>query len=91
MLEKLLRPSGKALTPAFLTLLAFTTSVLAQGKVPGIFIVPLGYCQITSLGSAVKLTAGCTVPAGATMAYIRTEGANVRLYVADCLANKHIC
>lgn len=44
--------------------------------------VPLGYCQITSLNSAVALvTASCatgSVPAGATIAEICVETASVR-------------
>jgi hypothetical protein len=44
--------------------------------------VPLGYCQITSLGSAVALvTASCatgSVPTGATIAEICVETASVR-------------
>lgn len=43
---------------------------------------PLGYCQITSLGSAVALvTASCangSVPGGATIAQICVSTANVR-------------
>lgn len=44
--------------------------------------IPLGYCQITSLGSAVALvTASCStgsVPAGATITEICVETASVR-------------
>lgn len=36
--------------------------------------VPLGYQQITSLGTAV----GLTIPAGATHAFVNAEVANVR-------------
>jgi hypothetical protein len=57
-------------------------SALPQGTVPGRFVVPLGYCQITSLASATPLkTANCavgSVPAGATMVAIRVEGAAIR-------------
>jgi hypothetical protein len=74
----------KAFAFAFLALLASIAPVLAQGTMPRQTVVPLGYCQITSLSSATKLTAGCTVPAGATMAFIRTEGAAVRLMMVMC-------
>jgi hypothetical protein len=52
----------------------------AQTTVPGQPIVPLGYCQIGSsaLGSAAKLSANCTIPVGATMAYLQAESADVR-------------
>ena len=42
--------------------------------------VPNGYCQITSLGTAVTLVSGCTsgVPASSTIAEICTEGVAVR-------------
>jgi hypothetical protein len=67
---------------AALGVAASISPVLAQGAVPNQFVVPAGYCQITSLSSAAPLTsANCTtgsVPAGATMAAIRCEGAAVR-------------
>lgn len=52
----------------------------AQVAVPGQPMVPLGFCQIASgsLSSAVKLPAICTIPQGATMAYLQAESANVR-------------
>lgn len=62
--------------------LAGISPALPQGTVPGQFMTPLGYCQITSLSSAAALTtASCStgsVPATATMAAIRAEGAAVR-------------
>jgi hypothetical protein len=52
----------------------------AQTTVPGAPIVPLGFCQIPALtlASAVKLSTACNIPAGATMAYLQAETANVR-------------
>ena len=52
----------------------------AQTTVPGQPIVPLGYCQIpaATLASAVKLLTACSIPAGATMARLQAETANVR-------------
>lgn len=56
---------------------AQSTSIVKSGPYK-----PLGFCQITSLGSAVSLvTASCatgTVPAGATIAEICVEVASVR-------------
>lgn len=53
----------------------------AQGTVPGQYMVPLGYCQLSAvqLGSAVGL-ASCSggIPAGATMAVLQADTANVR-------------
>lgn len=67
---------------AVLAVACSISPVLAQGAVPNQFVVPLGYCQITSLSSAAPLTtASCStgsVPAVATMAAIRAEGAAVR-------------
>ncbi len=65
-------------------LLALCGSALAQAPVvaqSGSY-APIGYCQITSLGSAVALvTASCStgsVPVGATIAEICVETAGVR-------------
>jgi hypothetical protein len=63
--------------------LLLATPALAQTpvRVSGTYI-PLGYCQITSLGSAVALvSASCStgaVPAGATILEICVETAEVR-------------
>src|SRR5882672_6430716 len=51
---------------------------LAQAQTVMTF-VPLGYCQLTSLAAATKLSA-CSggIPAGATSALISVEGAAIR-------------
>ena len=51
----------------------------AQFTVPGQPTVPLGFCQITALTGATSLSA-CAggIPAGATMAVLQAEIANVR-------------
>jgi hypothetical protein len=54
---------------------------LAQGTVPGQYMVPLGYCRLTAttLESATPLSS-CSggIPAGASMAAIQAETAAVR-------------
>lgn len=52
----------------------------------GLVYVPLGYCQLTSLSAASKLSA-CSggIPAGATMALISVEGEAIR-YRDDAMA-----
>lgn len=63
---------------------SFIGSVFAQTPVTSKSgpYVPLGYCQITSLGSAVSLvTASCStgsVPVGATIVEICVSTANIR-------------
>jgi hypothetical protein len=73
-----LSPASGALA-AILALMVGVVAAGAQGTVPKALVVPLGYCQLTSLSSATKLSS-CNggIPAGATMAVVRTEGANVR-------------
>lgn len=68
---------------AFLILAAAALSIgsiaKAQTTTPGLPIVPLGYCQLTSVGAATKLSS-CSggIPAGATMAYIEIEAQAAR-------------
>lgn len=51
----------------------------AQFTIPGQPTVPLGYCQLTNLSAAIALSA-CSggIPAGATMAVLQAETANIR-------------
>lgn len=44
----------------------FAPRVLAQGTIPGQRVVPLGYCQMTSLGTATAITAANCVRASFT-------------------------
>lgn len=69
----------RAFAVAVLALAATIAPALPQGAVPGQLVTPLGYCQLTSLSSAVKLTS-CNggIPSGASMALMRVEGAAVR-------------
>lgn len=73
----------RSLFAGVLLLIAVALPASAQTpvRVSGVY-TPLGYCQITSLSSAVPLiTASCStgsVPAGATMAEICVETAAVR-------------
>lgn len=63
---------------AFLTLLGVAIAP-AQTTSPALPLVALGYCQITSLGSAVTLAGGgCTVPSNATAIYVEAETQGVR-------------
>lgn len=52
---------------------------VAQVTTPGIPVVPLGYCQLTSLAAA-KHFSDCSggVPTGANMAYVEAESQAVR-------------
>lgn len=51
----------------------------AQFTVPGQPTVPLGYCQLTNLSAAIALSACANgIPAGATMAVLQAETANIR-------------
>ncbi len=61
-------------------LIMLAVPAAAQTTVPGQPIVPLGFCQIPAeaLASAVNLSTACTIPAGATMAWLQAESANVR-------------
>jgi hypothetical protein len=65
---------------AALIMIAALVAARAQTTVPGQPIVPLGFCQIAAaaLASAVKLSTACNIPAGATMAWLQAENANVR-------------
>lgn len=51
----------------------------AQIATPGLLMVPLGYCQLTSIASATALSS-CSggIPAGATMIALGADTANVR-------------
>jgi len=64
----------------------FVTSAQAQITVPGLPIVPLGYCQLTSLAASTGLSA-CSggIPAGARMAFIQAEATAIR-YRDDAVA-----
>lgn len=61
-------------------LIMLAAPAAAQTTVPGQPIVPLGFCQVSAeaLASAVSLSTACTIPAGATMAWLQAETANVR-------------
>jgi hypothetical protein len=60
-------------------LTALVCQAAAQVTVPGLRTVPLGYCQLTSLATAAKLS-DCSggIPAGANLAYIEAEAQAVR-------------
>jgi len=63
---------------AFLSLMLVAIAP-AQTTSPALPLVALGYCQITSLGSAVTLAGGgCTVPSNATAVYVEAETQAVR-------------
>lgn len=59
--------------------LLFAAGASAQTPTPGLPTVPLGYCQLTSIDAAAKLSA-CSggIPKGATAAYIEAEAQAIR-------------
>jgi hypothetical protein len=66
--------------PASLALLAaLLCPAAAQVSVPQQPMVPLGYCQLTTV-SASTLISTCSggIPAGATLAYIEAEAQSIR-------------
>lgn len=65
------------LAAAFLC--GFVSPAAAQVTIPGQRMVPLGYCQLTTLSSSVLIsTCSGGIPAGATMAYIQAEAQAIR-------------
>lgn len=66
---------------ALKAVLLLTVPAVAQTAVPGLPIVPLGYCQIAAatLAASTPLSS-CVggIPAGATMAFLQSESAPIR-------------
>jgi hypothetical protein len=64
---------------AGLLALAAALGSLAPAQSQGLTYAPLGYCQLTSLGSSVLLSS-CSggIPSGASLAVIAVEGAGIR-------------
>lgn len=58
----------------------------AQSVTPGLPLVPLGYCQLTSVDTAAKLSS-CSggIPSGATLAFLVPEAQAIR-YRDDTVA-----
>lgn len=70
--------------PGFIIALAvaclfLTTPARSQVTMPGLPIVPLGYCQLTSIDTAALIsTCSGGIPTGATLAWIEVEAQAVR-------------
>lgn len=62
-----------------LALLALCAPAAAQVATPGVPLIPLGYCQLTSIDAATALSA-CPggIPAGATLAFVQPEAQAIR-------------
>ena len=69
----------KSIKVAIFAIALSSAPALAQVATPGIPLVPLGYCQLTSIDTAVAVsTCSGGIPAGATMAIIAAEAQAVR-------------
>jgi hypothetical protein len=70
----------KMIVAAVLVALSGAASVAQQIATPGLPLVPLGYCQLTSIDAATKIsTCSGGIPAGATIAYLIAETQAIRL------------